>query len=172
MPEPIAEIVGPLEFDPALLKTKYDLERDKRIQPEGNSQHVSTVDGNFADFAKDPADLNFARRTDRRTHRGHQAADLAGLLCRRAAQGSRVHRCPDHRGSRRLRRHPLESLSRRHVRRRGACPSAAARRTACASAASASATITAYTKSLFSDRDHRRLLERGGVPVDRADRPR
>ena len=56
------DLIGPLEFDPRELKKKYELERDKRILPDGNGQYVPTVDGKFADFAKDPwADPDFSR---------------------------------------------------------------------------------------------------------------
>jgi cyclohexanone monooxygenase len=58
----IDNLMGPLEFDPRQLKKKYELERDRRILPEGNKQYVPTVDGKFADFAKDPwADPDFSR---------------------------------------------------------------------------------------------------------------
>lgn len=58
----IKDIVGPLELDPVALRRKYDLERDKRIVPGGNSQYISTIDRKFADFGKDPwVDPNFER---------------------------------------------------------------------------------------------------------------
>jgi len=50
----ISGVVGDLEFDPAALKRKYELERDKRIGPEGHGQYVPTVEGRFADYGKDP----------------------------------------------------------------------------------------------------------------------
>jgi NADPH-dependent 2,4-dienoyl-CoA reductase/sulfur reductase-like enzyme len=58
----LEDLTGRLEFDPRELKKKYELERDKRILLEGNKQYVPTVDGKFADFAKDPwADDDFPR---------------------------------------------------------------------------------------------------------------
>jgi cyclohexanone monooxygenase len=58
----IDDLTGPLEFNPDELKAKYELERDKRIQPEGDTQYIPTVDGKFADFAKDPwVDPGFTR---------------------------------------------------------------------------------------------------------------
>lgn len=58
----VDDLTGPLEFDPGEHKAKYELERDKRVQPEGNTQYIPTVDGKFADFAKDPwVDPGFTR---------------------------------------------------------------------------------------------------------------
>ena len=50
----IDDLLGPLDFDPRALKRRYELERDKRILPEGNTQYVPAIDGRFADFGKDP----------------------------------------------------------------------------------------------------------------------
>ncbi|WP_395715172.1 flavin-containing monooxygenase [Reyranella sp.] len=50
----IADIVGPLEFDPVALEKKYKHERDKRVVPAGQGQYVATVEGKFADYGKDP----------------------------------------------------------------------------------------------------------------------
>lgn len=47
-------VFADLEFDPAALKRKYEIERDKRIVHDGNGQYVPTVDGRFADYGKDP----------------------------------------------------------------------------------------------------------------------
>jgi cyclohexanone monooxygenase len=53
--------VGELDFDPAALRRKYDLERDKRLKAEGNNQYVETKD-DYAHFQDDPwADPNFSR---------------------------------------------------------------------------------------------------------------
>ena len=50
-----------LNFDPAALRRKYDLERDKRLRTEGNDQYVETKD-DYAHFQDDPwADPNFSR---------------------------------------------------------------------------------------------------------------
>ncbi|MFZ9408195.1 MAG: NAD(P)-binding protein, partial [Burkholderiaceae bacterium] len=50
-----------LDFDPAALRRKYDLERDKRLRVEGNDQYVETKD-DYAHFQDDPwADPNFTR---------------------------------------------------------------------------------------------------------------
>ena len=58
----IEHLLGPLEFDPRELKKKYELERDKRILPDGNGQYVPTVAGKFADFSRDPwVDPDFSR---------------------------------------------------------------------------------------------------------------
>jgi cyclohexanone monooxygenase len=58
----IADIVGPLEFDPDALKKKYEHERDKRVMPAGQGQYVAIVEGKFADYGKDPwVDPGFTR---------------------------------------------------------------------------------------------------------------
>jgi cyclohexanone monooxygenase len=58
----IEDLLGALEFDPRVLKGKYERERDKRILPEGNQQYVPATDGKFADYGKDPwADPGFSR---------------------------------------------------------------------------------------------------------------
>jgi cyclohexanone monooxygenase len=46
--------VGDLEFDPYVLKTRYEEERDRRGVPEGHGQYVPAIEGKFADYAKDP----------------------------------------------------------------------------------------------------------------------
>ncbi|MGY1806205.1 flavin-containing monooxygenase [Blastococcus sp. SYSU D00669] len=46
-------LVGPLDFDPVVLKDKYTQERDRRIRPEGKGQYVGTS-GRFAHFGADP----------------------------------------------------------------------------------------------------------------------
>ena len=42
-----------LGFDPDALRAKYQVERDKRLRPEGNAQYVE-VSGEFAHFVDDP----------------------------------------------------------------------------------------------------------------------
>lgn len=55
--------VGKLEFDPYALKRRYDEEREKRLQPEGNAQYAPAIDGKYADYGKDPwAAPEFTRR--------------------------------------------------------------------------------------------------------------
>ena len=50
-----------LDFDPAALRRKYDLERNKRLRTEGNNQYVEIKD-DHAHFLDDPwADPNFRR---------------------------------------------------------------------------------------------------------------
>jgi cation diffusion facilitator CzcD-associated flavoprotein CzcO len=47
------KLTGPIDFDPAALKAKYEEERDKRIRPEGKAQFVGTS-GRFEHFSSDP----------------------------------------------------------------------------------------------------------------------
>ncbi|MBU6270648.1 MAG: NAD(P)/FAD-dependent oxidoreductase [Betaproteobacteria bacterium] len=54
MPDTAApSAVSKLEFDPDALRRRYDLERDRRIRPEGNEQYVE-ITGRFAHFLTDP----------------------------------------------------------------------------------------------------------------------
>ena len=58
LPELAAEGLG---FDPAALRRKYDIERDRRVRADGNDQYVE-VTGQFAHFLDDPyADPGFTR---------------------------------------------------------------------------------------------------------------
>jgi len=43
----------PLEFDPAALREKYRIERDKRLRPEGNDQYVR-IEGALSHYVDDP----------------------------------------------------------------------------------------------------------------------
>lgn len=53
--------VAGLGFDPDALRTKYALERDRRLRPDGIAQYIE-VEGRFARFAEDPwADPHFTR---------------------------------------------------------------------------------------------------------------
>lgn len=55
---PLAEDLG---FDPAELRRKYDVERDRRLRADGNQQYVE-VTGEFEHFLDDPyADPGFTR---------------------------------------------------------------------------------------------------------------
>src|SRR5580693_921166 len=49
----IEQIVGPLDFDPDELRTKYDIERAMRIKDDRLIEYIS-VEGRFADYGKDP----------------------------------------------------------------------------------------------------------------------
>jgi cation diffusion facilitator CzcD-associated flavoprotein CzcO len=49
----VAELVGPLEFDPDALKEKYLAERDKRLRPDGIGQYVE-VTAQFSRYVDDP----------------------------------------------------------------------------------------------------------------------
>ncbi|MCX7271961.1 MAG: hypothetical protein NTV19_01850, partial [Burkholderiales bacterium] len=58
LPELAADGLG---FDPAALRRKYDIERDRRVRADGNDQYVE-VTGQFAHFLDDPyADPGFTR---------------------------------------------------------------------------------------------------------------
>ena len=53
--------IDALHLDPAALRKKYDLERDRRLRPEGNDQYVEVV-GQYNHFLDDPwADPAFTR---------------------------------------------------------------------------------------------------------------
>ena len=53
--------IDALHLDPAALRKKYDLERDRRLRPEGNDQYVEVV-GEYNHFLDDPwADPSFTR---------------------------------------------------------------------------------------------------------------
>ncbi|MEI6545569.1 MAG: NAD(P)-binding protein, partial [Burkholderiales bacterium] len=45
--------IDELSFDPAALRRKYDLERDRRVRTDGNDQYVE-VTGEYAHFLDDP----------------------------------------------------------------------------------------------------------------------
>ncbi|HEV2364826.1 MAG TPA: NAD(P)/FAD-dependent oxidoreductase [Caulobacteraceae bacterium] len=49
----IAELVGPIDFDPDALLEKYIAERDKRLRPDGISQYVE-VKAEFSHYVEDP----------------------------------------------------------------------------------------------------------------------
>jgi cation diffusion facilitator CzcD-associated flavoprotein CzcO len=49
----VAELVGPLEFDPDALKERYLAERDKRLRPDGIRQYVE-VAAEFSRYVDDP----------------------------------------------------------------------------------------------------------------------
>ncbi|MCX7064251.1 MAG: NAD(P)/FAD-dependent oxidoreductase, partial [Proteobacteria bacterium] len=49
----ITALVGEIDFDPDVLKTKYLFERDKRVRPDGNSQYVE-VKAEFSRYVEDP----------------------------------------------------------------------------------------------------------------------
>ena len=42
-----------LDFDPAALRERYRVEREKRLRPDGNDQYVE-VTGEFAHYIDDP----------------------------------------------------------------------------------------------------------------------
>ena len=42
-----------LGFDPEILRAKYELERDKRLRPEGSEQYTEVV-GDFSHYIDDP----------------------------------------------------------------------------------------------------------------------
>jgi len=53
--------IDALHLDPAALRQRYDLERDRRLRPEGNEQYVEVV-GEYKHFLDDPwADPSFKR---------------------------------------------------------------------------------------------------------------
>ena len=56
-----ADPVTEPSFDPAALRGKYDIERERRLRPDGNDQYVD-VTGKFAHYLDDPyADPAFSR---------------------------------------------------------------------------------------------------------------
>jgi cyclohexanone monooxygenase len=52
--------VDKLGFDPALLRAKYDAERDRRLRADGNAQYVH-IAGKFAHLLDDPYTPRVAR---------------------------------------------------------------------------------------------------------------
>ena len=48
-----ADTAGALDFDPAALREKYRLERDKRLRADANAQYVE-VEGDFRHYVEDP----------------------------------------------------------------------------------------------------------------------
>lgn len=67
-------VIGELEFDPRSLKKKYEVERDKRLLPEGHGQYVPTVDGKFGNYGQDP----WAKPFDRAAITDHTEVVVAG----------------------------------------------------------------------------------------------
>jgi len=47
------DVKSELDFDPAALREKYRIEREKRLRPDGNDQYVEVV-GEFAKYTVDP----------------------------------------------------------------------------------------------------------------------
>jgi len=57
----IAALAGPIDFDPAALKSKYLFERDKRIRSDGSAQYIE-VKAEFSRYIEDPyVDPGFSR---------------------------------------------------------------------------------------------------------------
>ncbi|MFE7423805.1 flavin-containing monooxygenase [Rhodococcus sp. NPDC057529] len=44
---------GPLDFEPESLQRRYDMERERRVRPEGSAQYVGATDA-FANYSNDP----------------------------------------------------------------------------------------------------------------------
>lgn len=84
----LEQIIGELEFDPQMLKQKYERERDKRLVGEGQGQYASAIDGKFAQFGRDPwtrSDFNRAPMT------GHTEVIIAGGGFGGLLMGARLH---------------------------------------------------------------------------------
>ncbi|MGE0829588.1 MAG: flavin-containing monooxygenase, partial [Hyphomonadaceae bacterium] len=83
----IDDVIGPLDFDPAALKKRYEAERDKRIRPEGNSQYIE-VTAEFSNYDLDPwVDPGFKREpVTAHTHVIVAGGGYGGLLV-----GARLH---------------------------------------------------------------------------------
>lgn len=62
-PVVLQHLVGEVKFDPASLQTRYELERERRLRPDGAAQYAPTTAGrSFSSFATDPfADPAFRR---------------------------------------------------------------------------------------------------------------
>ena len=50
---PLEAVLGEIDFDPKVLKTKYLAERDKRVRQDGNEQYVE-VEAEFSRYVDDP----------------------------------------------------------------------------------------------------------------------
>ena len=84
----LEQIIGELEFDPQMLKQKYERERDKRLVGEGQGQYAPAIDGKFAQFGRDPwtrSDFNRAPMM------GHTEVIIAGGGFGGLLMGARLH---------------------------------------------------------------------------------
>ena len=71
---PNEDLLGPLDFDPAALRARYEQERDRRIRPDGDELYLSTS-GRFKHFSRDPwSDPDFTREP----LRDHTSVVVAG----------------------------------------------------------------------------------------------
>jgi cation diffusion facilitator CzcD-associated flavoprotein CzcO len=80
------KLFGPIDFDPAILKAKYEAERNIRVRPEGKGQYVATS-GRFAQYSADP----WATESNREPLNDHTRVVIVGGGFGGLLMGARLH---------------------------------------------------------------------------------